>query len=67
MVLPGVQEIVGCFPTSSLCRLPRQLEFLLTLRLRQSPFLKGGWGLTCTNITSREAQVSWAGNNEILA
>jgi hypothetical protein len=45
-VLPSVQEIVCCPPTSSLCRLPRRSEFPLTLQLRQSSFVKGGWGLT---------------------
>ena len=60
-VLPGVQEIVGCPPTRSLCRLPRRSEFPLTLRLRQSPFAKGGWGLTYANKTW-EAQVLLAGS-----
>ena len=61
MVLPAVQEIVGCPPTSSFCRLPRQLEFSLMLCLRWSFFAKGGCGLTCANKT-REAQVLSAGN-----
>ena len=43
-------------------RLPRQLEFPLTLQqLRQSPFAKGSWGLTYVNKT-REAKVLLAGS-----
>ena len=62
MVLPGVQEIVGRRPTSSWCRLPRRSEFpLLTQWLRQSPFVKDGWGITYENKT-REAQVLSAGS-----
>ena len=53
-VFPGLQEITGCPPTSSLCRLPRRSEFPLTPRQRRSSFVKGGWGVTYANKT-REA------------
>ena len=62
MVLPGVQEIVGCPPTSSLCHLPRQSEFPLTPWQRQSPCAKGGWGLTYANKTMEVQQVLVAGS-----
>ena len=41
-------------------RLPGWSEFPLMLRQKQSPFAKGGWGLTYANKT-REAQVVLAG------
>ena len=44
IVLPGVQETMGCPHTSSLCCLPRRSEFpLLTLRLRRSTFAMQKW------------------------
>ena len=62
-VLPGVQEIVGCPPsTSSLCRLPTRSEFPLTLWLRWSYFVKGGWGRTYHANKTREVQVLSAGS-----
>jgi hypothetical protein len=62
MIMPDVQEIVGSPLTNSLCCLPRVLAFPLTLQLRQSSFMKGGWwGLTYANKT-REAPVLLAGS-----
>ena len=45
-VLSGGQELVGCpLKATYVAFAPRQSEFPLTLRLRWSPFAKGGWGI----------------------
>jgi hypothetical protein len=64
--LAGCARNSGLLPpppaARSLCRLLRRLEFPLTLRQRQPPFAKGGWGLTSYASKTREAQVLSAGS-----